>query len=140
VAAAEGSLNSDGSQQRPPDVVFLRDGRAEQRHEPVARELRGRAVVAVHLGQAFFEERTDEIAHRLGAEAFGHGRGADDVTEQHRDLLHFAGQCALGVRRPRNAWSGHIRLGRDGILQPRLVERATALAAEFVLGRVAGAA
>ena len=137
---AEYALDSDRSQQCTPDMVFLRDRRAEQRHEPVAGKLRRRAAVTMHLGKAFLKERADEVAHRLGPEALGHRGGADDVAEQHRDLLHFAGQIAPSVRGSGDAGPGTVSFGRNGILQPRPVERRPALAAEFVLGRVAGAA
>jgi hypothetical protein len=36
---------------RAPGVILVGDGRAEERHDPVAEELVDRALVAVHLGE-----------------------------------------------------------------------------------------
>jgi hypothetical protein len=63
----------DGSQQRAPDMVFLRDEGAEQHHETVAGKLRCGAPIAMHLSKAGRQKRADEVAHRLGPEPFGEG-------------------------------------------------------------------
>jgi hypothetical protein len=53
----------------PARVVLVGDGRAEQRHDPVAQELVHRALVAVHLGQHELEGPAHELVHLLGVEA-----------------------------------------------------------------------
>jgi len=123
LVATQSLLDGERRQQRTPYVILLRHRRAEQRHKAVTAELRSRPSIAMHFGQAHLEKRGDEVAHRLSAEARGHRRGADNVAEQHADLLHFAGE-----RRPR----GRHEAGR--------FEWRPALAAEPVFRRVGGSA
>ena len=59
---------------RAPRVVLVRDGRAEQRHDPVAEELVDRALVAVHLGQHQLEGARHEAVDVLGVEPLGERR------------------------------------------------------------------
>jgi len=45
-----------------------------------------------------YESHLDEIAHPLGSEPIGQRRGLHDVAKQHRNLLDFPREHALGVR------------------------------------------
>src|SRR5208282_64861 len=119
-------------------MVFLSEWRTEKRHEPVAGKLRRRPSIAMHLGEARFEKRADEIAHPLGPEAFGQRSGVYDVAEEHAHLLHFAGERGQGVLDWGNVGPGYIGLGCRGILQAGPAEGCPALAAEPVFRRVGG--
>ncbi len=137
---AEDSLDRQGGQQGALHVVFLGHRSAEQRHEPVPGELRRHSAVTVHLGKAGRQKRAHEIAHRLGSETLGQRRRPYDVAKQDGDLLQFAGETAPGVSSSGNARFGKIGPRRSQIRPPGLVERCSALAAEFVFRWVASAA
>src|SRR5262249_9164754 len=62
--------------------------------------------------------------------------GAHDVAKQHADLLQFAGKRVFDIVQR----SGSVGLRRAELFQTRSTESCPALAAEFVLGRVSGAA
>src|SRR6266404_3015532 len=94
----------------------------------------------MHLVEAPFEKRSDEIAHRFRPEAFGQRRGTNDVAEQHRDQFEFARKHASGAGGSGGRGSGYIRLGRVVTLLPGAAERRAALTAEPMLGGIAGAA
>jgi hypothetical protein len=90
-------LDRQGGEQCALNVVFLRHRGAKQRHEPVAGELRDRAAVAIHFGEAGGHKRGDEVAHSLGSEPFGQRRRADNVAKQDRDLFHLARKRIPGI-------------------------------------------
>ncbi len=121
-------------------MVLLGDGCAKHRHETVAGELRRRATIATHLGQARLEKDLNEVPHRLGSEPFSHRSGVDDVAEQHGNLFHFAGERAPGVETSGGGGLVYFGLRRGRLLHTRTVQRPPAVTAEFVLGRIAGSA
>jgi len=97
---AEGAVDSQRGQQRASHMVFLRKGRPKKRHKPVAGKLWRRSAIAMDLGEARCQKRADEVAHGLWSELFRQPRGVDDVAEEHRHLLHLAGEyrARLGAR------------------------------------------
>ena len=113
IVAAERALDRSGRQQRTPDMVLVSNRRAKQGQKPVAGKLRRGAAVAMHLGKARLQKRSDEIAHRLGPEAFGERCGADDVAAQNRHLPHLAGTDIS--RHPNRGGAGFISRHRSGI-------------------------
>ena len=126
--------NCQRRQNRAPRMILVRQRRAEQRHEAIAEELIDRALVAVHLGQRRFEERTEDRVHALGTRALGHLGRIGDVAEQHRDRLALAFEGAaraqdfLGQVSRCVAMRGGQR--RDG----GKFKCATTFAAEFLAG------
>jgi hypothetical protein len=121
-------------------MVLLGQRGTEQRHEPVASELRRGTSITVHLGKASSQKRADQVAHRLGSQPFRQRGGTHNVAKQHADLFHFAWEHAPSIRGSRRGGFGYNGLGRGTILQTRPVERRAAVAAKPVFGRVAGAA
>ena len=121
-------------------MVFLGQRGTEQCHEPIAGKLRRGTSVTIHLGKASGQKRADQVAHRLGSQPFGQRGGTHDVAKQHADLFHFAREHTPSARDSCRGRFGNNGLGRSIILQTRPVERRAAVAAEFVFGRVSGAA
>ena len=128
----ECSLDAERRQQGAPHVVFVCPRGAEDRQETVAGELRHSPIVAPHLGDRNFEKAVDEIAHLLGAEPLGQGGRADDVAEQHADLLHLAHMRGRRGQAGQGCGFGETR----GVG----AERCSAVSAKSVFGRVGGAA
>jgi len=93
-------------------VILVSDGRAEQRHDPVAEELVHGALVPMHLGQHQLEGAGHEGVDFLGIEARGDGSEAGHVHEEHRDLLALALDRALGREDPLSEVLGGIGCGR----------------------------
>jgi hypothetical protein len=79
--------DAEGGQDRAPRVILVRDGRPEQRHEPVAEELVDRALIAVHLAQRAPEEPVDDQVKLLRAQLRRQGARPHDVAEQHAHVL-----------------------------------------------------
>ncbi len=71
-------------------VVLVGDGRAEQRHDPVARVLVHRALVAVHPVGQDREEAVEDAMPRFEIDLRGELHRALHVREHHRDRLAFA--------------------------------------------------
>jgi hypothetical protein len=99
-----------------PRRVFVRDGRAEQRHHAVAGVLIDRALEAMHLGRDQVETTIDDRVNVLGIAPLGERAEAREVGEEHGHLppLAFEGGARLEnlVREvPRRV--RRSRLGRD---------------------------
>jgi hypothetical protein len=81
----ERPLEAEGRVDRAQRVVLMGDGRAEQRHEPVAEELIDGTLVAVNLAEHQLEGTVHESVDVLGIEPFGQRGEAGDVDEEHGD-------------------------------------------------------
>ena len=79
-------------------MVFVRDGRAEQRENSVAGRLRNVAAVAMHCRYHELQHRVDDRARLLGIKIAHQLRRSLDVGEQRGDGL------ALAVDRRRSIW------------------------------------
>ena len=115
--AGDGLADRKRGQKRTPHVILMRDRRPEQREEPVAGELRCRALVALHFGERGIDKPANQVVHRLGPEALGKGGRPHEVAKQHADPLQLP-------RRDLGFAVGHW------------VERRRTAAAEIISGRV----
>jgi hypothetical protein len=77
-------------------VVLVRDRRAEERHDPVARVLVHRALEAVHAVGQDLEEALEDAVPGLGVELAGQLHRAREVGEEHGHLLALAFECGAG--------------------------------------------
>ena len=96
---ADGERGTDTACRR----VLVRNRRAEEGHEPVARQYVHHAFEAVDLGEGDVDVVLDQVVVLLGVEPLGDRDRADQVAEQHRDLLALAVEwrrCGDGVRSP----------------------------------------
>ena len=86
-------------------VVLVPDGRAEEREEAVAGELRDGAVEAPDLVRDQRHDLVEEELRALGPEPLADRRRADDVGEQHGHDALGSGRCphATSYRRERCA-------------------------------------
>ena len=107
----------EGSVERPFGIVLVGHRRTEQGQHRIAQEL-GHEPIAAGDGLAQrVEEGALERAHLLGIEAFGQGREAAEVREQHRHrpavgivrLLLLPGHAGGGLRPPAARAEGKIR-------------------------------
>ena len=64
-------------------VIFMRQRRAEQRHDAVAQNLIDGAFVAVHCIHHDMQDRIEILAHLFGIELFHHAGRTADVGEQY---------------------------------------------------------
>ena len=65
-------------------VVLMGDRCAEEREDRIAHQPSHRAFVAVDRDDQELEDLVHDLGPRFGIEALRHGRGTDDVAEQHR--------------------------------------------------------
>ncbi len=93
---ADRLLDGEGGLRRASRVVLEGNGRAEERHEPVAEKLVHGALVPVHSLGHQPERAVEQLVHPLRVEPLGKPRGLGDVHEEHRDLLALALQRAFG--------------------------------------------
>jgi len=84
--ALDGEPRGDGPARR----ILQRQGRAEERHHPVAEELVDRSLVVVDLAEDQGEAAVHELVHHLGAHSLGQVRGVDEVAKEHRHVLALA--------------------------------------------------
>ena len=77
-------------------VILVGEGRAEQRHDPVAHHLVDGALVVVDGLHHVLEDRVEELARLLGIAVGEQLHRALEVGEQHRHLLALAFECRLG--------------------------------------------
>ena len=76
-------------------VVFMGDGRPEEGHDPIARELVDCALEAMHtLGQNR-EKAVHDAVPLLGINGAGELHRTMDICEEHRDQLALAFECRL---------------------------------------------
>ena len=92
----DSALNAQGRVHGPAWTVFVRDGGAEQGHDPIAGVLVDRALEAVHLRRNTLEAAVDDLVHHFGVELLGECSEAGHVGEQDGDLLALAFQRAAG--------------------------------------------
>ena len=78
-------LDRERRAHRALGVVLVPDGRAEEREQPVARELRDRAVEAPDLARDQRDDLVEQELRPLGPEPLADRGRADDVGEKHRD-------------------------------------------------------
>ena len=130
--AGHGRADTEGRVHRSLRVILVGDGRAEQRHDPVAEELVHGALVPVHLGQHQLEGAGHEGVDLLGIEARGDRGEAGDVHEEHRDLLALALQRGPGGEDVLGKVLGGVRLRGRRTTRGRRVsgDRLAALEAE----------
>ncbi len=92
----DGRLHVQGGVARPHGVIFVRERRAKQRHNPVAHHLVDGALVPVDGLHHPLKDRIEELARFLGV-AIGHElHRALQIGEQHGDLLALAFEGGLG--------------------------------------------
>src|SRR3989449_2193584 len=122
---AERLLDSERRVDGAPRSVLVGDGRAEERHDAVARVLVDRALEPVDLRSDQLEAALDDAVHVLRIELLGERREPGDVGEENRHLAALAlerrarledliGQVLGRVRRERRPESAPRRsdLGR----------------------------
>jgi hypothetical protein len=88
--------DANSSQHRPPGMVLMGNGGAEQGHKAIAEELVDGPLVAVHLAQGQVEELIEQRVHGLRAQALGQSRGVGQVAEEYGDLLALAFKGGTG--------------------------------------------
>ena len=86
-------LDRERRAHRALGVVLVPDRRPEQREQPVALQLRDRAVEAPHLARDQRDDLIEEELRALGPELLSDRRRADDVGEQHRDDPLSSSRC-----------------------------------------------
>ena len=80
----EGALHLERGPHRPLGVVFVGDGRPEQRHDGVADDLVDLTPEGGDVGDEPFEAAVDEVLHVLGVSRLGESGEPDQVGEQDR--------------------------------------------------------
>ena len=73
-------------------VVFLGNGRAEQRHDPIAQHLGHGALPAAHRLDHILDDLIEERRGLLGVVARQHRHRRGDVGEEDADVLALPGQ------------------------------------------------
>ena len=79
-----------------PCVILVGDGRAEERHDPVTRELVDRPLEAMDPFGQDLEEAVEEPMPFLRVEPLGELQRVDHVGEEHGDLLPLPLERAAG--------------------------------------------
>jgi hypothetical protein len=96
-------------------MIFMGDGGAEQRLDPVPHHLVHRALVAVDSLHHALEHRIEELARLFGIAVGEKLHGPLEVGEQHGDLLALAFQRHLRGEDLLGEVLGGVRDGRDGL-------------------------
>jgi hypothetical protein len=86
----QGALECQRGQHGASGMVLMRNGRPEQRHKPVTKELIDRPFVPVHLIEHQLEKAVEQGVHMFRTNALGERGRVDEVAEEDRDLLAFA--------------------------------------------------
>ncbi len=94
---------------RADRVVLLGDGRAEQRHDPIAQHLGHGALPAAHRLDHVLDDLVEERRGLLGVVARQHRHRRGDVGEEDADVLALPGQI-----RARSEEIGHALRVVDG--------------------------
>jgi hypothetical protein len=90
-----GVLHGEGGIAGPHGVVFMRDRRPEQGHNPVAHDLVHGPLAAVHRGHHALQHRVEELARLLGVAVGQQLQRAFEISKEHRDLLALPFQSTL---------------------------------------------
>jgi hypothetical protein len=77
-------------------MVLVGEGRAEERHDPVAHHLVHRALVAVDRLHHVLEDGIEELSRLFGITVGEQLHGALEIGEEDGDLLALAFQSGLG--------------------------------------------
>ena len=122
---------------RAHSVIFARERRAEERHDPVAHHLVDGPLVAVHGLHHVIEHGVEEPARLLGAAVGEEFHGALEVREEHRHLLALPFERRLRVEDPLGEVFRSVRVGgrRAGLRGSTRADRLTALLAELRASR-----
>jgi hypothetical protein len=123
--------------ERPPGVVLVGDGRTEQRHDPVTRELVDGAFPPVHGVQHALKGAVHDRVELLGIQRRRELGGPLDVHEEHRHLLPLTSEGPALLQDARGQMLGGVGGGRArGLGSPGRVRRhrGTALVAEAGAG------
>ena len=88
--ALERALDGEAGADCPFAVVLVGDGRAEDREQPVAGELRDGAVVALDLGRDEPHHLVEEVLRPLRAQRLADRGRARDIGHHHRHDAAFA--------------------------------------------------
>ena len=110
--AADRVLHPERGIARAHRVVLVGEGRAEQRHDPVAHDLVHRALVVVDGVHHPLEDRVQQRPRLLGIPVGQELQRAPEVGEEHRDLLALAFERALPGEDPLRQVPGGVALGR----------------------------
>ena len=73
-------------------VVFKGEGRAEQRHQPIAHELVDCTAVALYHCRGPIEQLVHDFAESLGFQRGSETHRLHDIGEKDRDLFTFEGR------------------------------------------------
>src|SRR5256712_3092447 len=104
---------------RPHGVVLVSEGRAEERHDPIAHDLVLRALVAVDGLHHSLEQRIEDLARLLGIAVGEELHRALHISEQHRDLLALALESGLRREDALSEVLGRVGIGRPEPLRGR---------------------
>ena len=118
---------------RPHRVVLVGEGRAEQRHDPVAHHLVDGALVPMHRLHHVLEHGVEELARLLGIAVGEQLHRALQVGEEDRDLLALALQGGLGGEDLLGEVLGGVAIGRARRSR-RTAQRLTAAVTEAARG------
>ncbi len=129
-------LHAEGSVTGADGVIFLRDRRAEQRHDAVAHHLVDGPLVAVDGLHHAFQDGVEKLASLLGIAVGEQLHRALEVGEEDRDLLTLAFQGCLRGKDLLGEVLRRIRLRGRELGCRASPEWRGALAAELILGRV----
>jgi hypothetical protein len=77
-------------------MIFVGNGRAEERHNPIAHDLINGPLIAMYRGHHALEHRVEERARLLRIAVSQQLHRAFEIGEEHRDLLALAFQGGLG--------------------------------------------
>jgi hypothetical protein len=91
--ATDGFLHGQRRIAGPYGMIFMRDWRPKQGHNPIAHDLIHGAFVAVHGRHHALQHRAEELARLLGVAVSQEFHGALEVGKQDRDLLALAFQA-----------------------------------------------
>ena len=105
-------LHAQGRVAGADRVVLVRDGRAEERHDPIAHDLIDGALVAVNRLHHVLQHRVEELACLLRVAVGEQLHRALQVGEQHGHLLALAFQGGLRGEDLLGEVLWGVRLGR----------------------------
>ena len=93
----DGALDREGGVSGAPGRVLVRDRRAEQGHDAIARVLIDRALEAMHLGRDHLEATIDDGVDLFWVALLGECAKSREIGEQHRHLPPLALERGPGL-------------------------------------------